>query len=164
MLVSWYCVSTLLRLELQLSTECGWQTHAKKSKVKQRATRRWPHSRAWVVVVATLIFSFLRVASDKCWALFPLATEKSHCGGVKLMYTSHSQFSMLRLAISASCEHFFFFFFLKADTMLSPSCRGSLRAAKYLVHCREPQARRCCLRQWGKQLFADQANTKLFSR
>lgn len=92
MFASWYCVSTLPRRARQSSTERRWQARADKSKVKQRAARRWPHSRAWlvVVVVATLIFFFLPVASDKCWALFPLATEKSRCGGVKLMYTSHS--------------------------------------------------------------------------
>lgn len=79
--------TTLLRLELHFSLE-----HVRKHKkraVKQRRATFWPRSRSWLVV-ANLIFFFLWVASDKCTALFPLATEKSRCGRVKLMYASHS--------------------------------------------------------------------------
>lgn len=81
-----YCMSTLLRLEF--SSGQSWK-RVQEWTVKQRQAIRWPHSWAWLVV-ATLIFSFLRVASDKCWVLFPLATEKSRCGGVKWMHAYHS--------------------------------------------------------------------------
>lgn len=119
--------------------------------VKQRPALCWPHSWAWLVV-ATLIFSFLRVPSDKCWVLFPLAAEESRGGRVKLMYAydSHSlagsdQQSALPLSTcfpsgqGQCCLHL-------VET------NSGLRGLNALQGCR--------LRRCGKQLFANQANQK----